>query len=152
MQAAYRPAQLVRVSDSAAASAPIVGLWKVTFVAENSPPTPDGTVVDWGFSEWHSDGTEIMNSAMHAPATQNFCLGVWETTGQSAYKLYHVALSYDATTGMLAEYVTVREQVTVAATGNQFNGKFTINVFDTDGNKLAEVAGVVTGQRITANQ
>jgi hypothetical protein len=30
-------------------------------------------VIDAGFAQWHSDGTEIMNS--HAPATSNFCLG-----------------------------------------------------------------------------
>jgi hypothetical protein len=47
-----------------------------------------------GFSQWHSDGTEILNSS-RPPATSNFCLGVWEKTGPFAYKLNHFALSSD---------------------------------------------------------
>jgi hypothetical protein len=36
IQAAYRPAQLVRVADSGASTAPIVGLWAMRFVAEHT--------------------------------------------------------------------------------------------------------------------
>src|ERR1700754_3743133 len=47
----------------------IVGMWKVTF-------TSNGKLVDFGYSVWHSDGTEILNSGNRAPVTENFCLGV----------------------------------------------------------------------------
>src|SRR5260370_42318683 len=106
MQAAYRPARFVLAADSTPSGASIVGLWKVTFTA-------GGTMVDWGYAQWHSDGTEIMNSGGRSPAAQNFCLGVWEETGPSSYKLNHVELSYDAATGPLNPIVTVREGVTV---------------------------------------
>jgi hypothetical protein len=142
----------VRVSDNGEAKRSIVGLWAMKFVAENSPGTPDGALVDWGYVEWHSDGTEIMNSGGHAPATENFCMGVWARTGPSSYKLNHYALSYDATTGLLAAYVHVHEQVTVDPTGNQYSGSFTINVTDPNGNPLPGVAGVVSAQRLTADE
>jgi hypothetical protein len=145
MQAAYRPARLVLASDKDPAGASIVGLWAVTF-------TVGGTMVDWGYAQWHSDGTEIMNSGGRAPATQNFCLGVWEKTGNSSYKLNHVALSYDAATGALNGIVSVREWVTVDHTGNNYQGNFTIDVVDPNKNPVGHVAGEITGERITADQ
>src|SRR5450432_3154767 len=44
---------------------PITGLWKVTFTAGT-------TQIDTGFSVWHADGTEIMNSGDRPPMTSNF--------------------------------------------------------------------------------
>ena len=152
MQAAYRPALFVLASDSGASNPSIVGLWAMKFVAEGSPGTPDGTLVDWGYVEWHSDGTEIMNSGGHAPATGNFCMGVWAQTGPSAYKLNHYALSYDATTGLLANYVHVHERVIVDPTGNQYSGSFTIDLSDPSGNPVGSVKGIVSAQRLTADE
>jgi len=140
------------VSDSEPSGASVVGLWKVTFLAKNSPPIPDGTMVDWGYAQWHSDGTGIMNSGGRAPATQNFCLGVWAKTGHSTYKLNHVALSYDASSGALNGTVSIRERVTVDHTGNKYDGTFTIDVSDPSGKPVALLAGEVTGERITADQ
>jgi hypothetical protein len=71
-----------------------VGFWKIKFVSEGSSGIPDGTVIDNGLAQWHSDGTEIMNSS-RPPATGNFCLGVWQKSGPSSYKLNHFALAYD---------------------------------------------------------
>jgi hypothetical protein len=93
-----------------------------------------------------------MNSGGRAPATQNFCLGVWEKTGNSSYKLNHVALSYDAATGALNGIVSVREWVTVDHTGNNYQGNFTIDVVDPNKNPVGHVAGEITGERITADQ
>jgi hypothetical protein len=53
----------------------IVGFWKVKFVAEGNPDIPDGTPIDDGLAQWHSDGAEIMNSGLRPPVTGNFCLG-----------------------------------------------------------------------------
>src|SRR3954451_20177789 len=55
---------------------PIVGFWQVTFSIAN-PGGGDPIVIDKAFAQWHSDGTEIMNSS-RPPITSNFCLGVWE--------------------------------------------------------------------------
>src|SRR5437868_14202120 len=71
-----------------AATPSIVGLWSFTFHA-------GGHTIDFGYAQWHSDGTEIMNSGGRAPSTENFCLGVWASTGTSSYHLNHWALSYD---------------------------------------------------------
>ena len=150
--AAYRPAQFVRVSDNSSSNTSIVGMWAVQFVAENSPGTPNGTVVDWGYVQWHSDGTEMENSGGRSPSTENFCMGVWTQTGTSAYKLNHYALSYDAASGALNGYVRINEQVTLAPSGNQYSGSFTITAVDPGGNPLPGVAGVVKGVRLTAGQ
>src|ERR1043165_1576809 len=82
----------------------IVGLWSVTLTA-------GGGSFDWGYQVWHDDGTEIMNSGSRAPATENFCLGVWAQTGPFTYKLNHFALSYDAA-GALNARVNIKENVT----------------------------------------
>ena len=61
--------------------ASIVGLWKFAFTAKgnsgNTAPfnPPDGATLDAGYVQWHSDGTEIMNSGRD-PASGSFCLGV----------------------------------------------------------------------------
>jgi hypothetical protein len=35
--------------------AQVVGFWHVTFISKGTGFIPDGTVVDQGFSQWHSD-------------------------------------------------------------------------------------------------
>jgi hypothetical protein len=56
----------------------IVGFWKVQFVAEGNADIPDGTPIDDGLAQWHSDGTAIMHAGLRPPMTGNFCLGVWQ--------------------------------------------------------------------------
>ena len=125
---------------------PIVGMWKVQF-------TSGGTTIDFGYSQWHSDGTEIMNSGGHTPATQNFCLGVWEKTGHNSYQVNHVALSYvpspNPPYGTLAATVNIREYVTLDHTGNNFTGTFTIDIVPVSGTGPPQIAGTISGQRFT---
>jgi hypothetical protein len=128
--------------------ATIVGLWSVQFVAKNSSPIPDGTVVDAGYVTWHGDGTELMNSG-RPPITGNFCMGVWKQTGRFTYKLNHVALSWDSTGTILVGPASIREKVILDRGGNNYTGTFTIDQFDQIGNTLAHVAGVIVGHRIT---
>jgi hypothetical protein len=45
----------------------IVGFWHVKFVSEGTTGIPDGTIIDMVFSQWHSDGTEILNSSRPPP-------------------------------------------------------------------------------------
>lgn len=125
----------------------IVGLWKVQFTA-----TDNSGYSDFGYSQWHSDGTEVLNSGGRAPATQNFCLGVWAKTGDATYKLNHFALSYDQMTGVLDGKVNIREEVKVNANRNAFSGTFTITAYDSTGtNVVHRVQGDVTGTRVTVN-
>jgi hypothetical protein len=90
--AEFGSASLLLVSEQDS-NDPIVGFWKVTFTAEGNGKEgpPDNTPIDSGFAQWHSDGTEIMNSG-RPPQNGDFCLGVWEKTGRPRYKLNHFAL------------------------------------------------------------
>ena len=131
----------------------IVGMWRVEFLSKgntaHNPPIPDGVPLDFGYSQWHSDGTEIMNSGGRAPATQNFCMGVWQTTGHDTYQLNHLALSYDAVTGLLNGKVRIQESVTLSVDGSQYAGSFTIDAFDPQGNPVDHVTGEVDADRVT---
>jgi hypothetical protein len=145
------PGSLLLASDDRADGEGIVGFWKVSFVAEgNNPGPPDGTPIDFGFQQWHSDGTEILNSGMRAPATGNFCLGVWKKVGRSKYKLNHFAISSDIN-GNLVGPANIREEVVLDHDGDSYSGTFTIEQFDTHGNSLGGVKGRVTGTRITVD-
>jgi hypothetical protein len=125
----------------------IIGFWKVKFVAEGNTGIPDGTLIDNGFAQWHSDGTEIMNSSK-PPITSSFCLGVWQKSGPSSYQLNHFALGWD-TSGNFIGPVQIQESVTVNKKANQYTGTFTIDQFDPTGNPLGHVAGNVTATRVT---
>jgi len=127
----------------------IVGFWHVKFISKGTTGIPDGTVVDMGFSQWHSDGTEILNSS-RPPATSNFCLGVWEKTGPFTYKLNHFALSSDLN-GNLIGPANIREDVTLAVHGANYTGTFSIDQYDTSGNLLVHIIGEVKATRITVD-
>jgi hypothetical protein len=127
---------------------PIVGLWHVKFVVPGvSAP------VDAGYAQWHSDGTEIMNSGSRPPSTSSFCLGVWEQTGERQYKLNHFGISWSGDTSANAPIgpANIREEVTLDRSGETFTGSFTIDQYDEDLNVLAHVAGAITGTRITVD-
>jgi len=142
-------------AKSSSGGASIVGLWNIQFVSQgntaHNPTIPDGALIDFGFNQWHSDGTEILNSGGHAPATENFCLGVWGETGFLTYELNHFALSYNGTTGALANVVNIREQATLSPSGESYTGTFTLNVYDTKGNQVDHVVGVILASRVTVD-
>jgi hypothetical protein len=143
-------APIVRISEqSDAGTAGIVGFWHVKFVSEGSSGIPDGTEIDAGYSEWHSDGTEIMNSGGRSPITSSFCLGVWQQTGASTYVLNHFAAGWDPTGSTLIGPGNIREKVTLGPNGNQFSGTFTVDQYDESNNLLAHLQGVITATRIT---
>jgi hypothetical protein len=150
-----RLAPLSVAAAKPAASASIVGMWYVKFVSQgnttHSPAIPDGAILDFGFNQWHNDGTEILNSGAHAPATENFCLGVWGQTGFLTYELNHFALSYDATTGALANVVNIREQDTLSPSGDSYTGTFTLDIYDTKGNKVDHLGGNMLATRVTVD-
>jgi hypothetical protein len=141
-------AHLIRVANDNSQGVSIAGLWGVTFYQGATT-----NVFDYGYAAWHSDGTEIMNSATRAPASENFCMGVWTQTGPSSYRLVHYALSYDpmnANNGPAAK-VIITENVTLNARGNAFAGTYSMVVIPTGGSSQTGPSGNITGQRITAN-
>jgi hypothetical protein len=149
------PALFKLVADGEAEASPaadpdsIVGFWRVDLISEGNAGIPDGTVLDAGFTQWHSDGTEILNSS-RAPATQSFCLGVWERTGHSTYKLNHFPLSWNPDETLLGP-ANIREEVTVSPDRRSYVGTFTLDQYDTGGNLLVHLAGNVKAKRITVN-
>lgn len=150
---ATRPAnvQASRAIDAAQpGGADVVGMWAITMTAKNNPGgPPDGTPIDMGFSQWHSDGTEIMNSS-RPPATGNFCLGVWDKVGPSTYRLTHRVLNFDAS-GILIGPGTIHEEVIVDRSGTRFAGVFSIDLYDTAGNLIAHINGEITATRVTVD-
>jgi hypothetical protein len=123
---------------------PIVGLWEFTFVTGT-------TVMDHGYAEWHSDGTEIMNSGK-PPLTQSFCLGVWEQVAARTFKLNHFALGWDDTGTVYVGPVNIKEEVTVNEAGNKYSGTWSLVQYATDGKTvLGSGKGNVTATRITVD-
>lgn len=148
-------AATAKASNESGSSPSIVGMWKIQFISQGNsagtPAIPDGAVVDFGYTQMHSDGTEMMNSGAHEPSSQNFCMGVWGRTGFLSYELNHFALSYNSLTGQLANYVNIREQLTLSPSGDSFTGTFTIDIYDTSQNHLDHITGNVTATRVTVD-
>lgn len=136
--------------------ASIVGMWSFQFISKgnltHSPSIPDGAQLDFGYTQWHSDGTEILNSGGRTPATENFCMGTWTRTDFCAYQLKHFALGYDATSGALTSRSLIIENVTLDPSGNSFSGTVTIQVYDATGaHQVDQLTGTVTATRLTVN-
>lgn len=143
----FGAASLLQVADT---TDPLVGFWQVTLTAKgNNPGPPDGVVIDKGFSQWHSDGTEILNSS-RPPVTQSFCLGVWKKVGTSRYKVNHFPISWDPNNNLVG-VANIREEVTLSTDGNSFTGTFALDQYDQAGNKLVHIIGTVSGTRITVD-
>lgn len=162
MRAGYQPAEQDNQGNSAAA---IVGMWHVKLVSQtityfnNAPslPFPEGVEFDAGYQQWHSDGTEMLNSGGRPPAISAFCMGVWEQTGPRTYKLNHFAISWTPG-GMRTGPTSIVEVVTVSPNGKSFTGQFTITDYlETDGpsgstlSKQDTISGPITGTRVEVN-
>ena len=138
--------------DDDAATPPersIVGTWKEHWISEGSDGIKDGTEVDAGYAQWHSDGTEINVSGLRAPLTGDVCLGEWRKTGARTYQLNHFGISYDPTGANLVGPARIQQWLTLDPKGDSTSGKFTIDQWDEAGNLLAHVQGNVTGTRVT---
>ena len=141
-QGKFSPASLLLVSNRDSDDDTIVGFWRTKF-------TIGGVVTDAGFSQWHSDGTEILNSS-RPPATSSFCLGVWRRTGHSRYKLNHFAISWNAS-GNFVGITNIREEVALSNDGESYAGTLTIDQYDPAGNLVKHIEGEVSAVRITVD-
>jgi hypothetical protein len=140
-------------SSRGGTSASIVGLWKFQLISKgntgHNPSIPDGALLDYGYRQWHSDGTEIQNSA--GVPGGGFCLGVWGQTGFLTFELNHFPVAFTASSPSPANYINLREQDTLSPSGDSYTGTFTENIYDTKGNQVDHLAGTVTATRITVD-
>jgi len=159
----FAQSQAVAMAPRAQGSNPLlisanpIGMWNVQFISQgnggHTPSIPDGAIIDFGYTQWHSDGTEILNSGAHAANTGNFCLGIWVRTGMFTYEVNHFALSYDGTSGALVNKVNIREQITLDPSGDQYSGTFTINIFNAAGTQQVDhLVGNIAATRVTIGQ
>jgi len=162
MRDSQHPGELVtsgnlarELSNAATKSPSLVGMWSFQFISQGNttrnPSIADGTQINFGYTQFHSDETEILNAGARSPAQQNFCLGVWQDTGNSTYQVNHFALNYDAATGTLLGRILVIEKITVSPGGTALSGTFVETVFDTKGNQTDHLTGQVAAQRITVD-
>jgi hypothetical protein len=136
-------------SDGVAAEEPdhrrgplMTGLWKTVFVS-------GGAVVNLGFNTWHSDGTEWALDSTPGPPLGNVCPGVWEKVGRRTYATVHPAFNYDPSGVNVTSIFIERLRVTISPDGETFEGTFTWDSYDFEGNLLpGSVAGTLTGTRI----
>ncbi len=138
----------------------IVGMWHVTFTAHtiNGNPIPSNAypMIDNAMVVWHSDKTEIMESA-RPPQDGNFCLGVWEKTGVRSYYVNHLPwLGNDTTNapsgiGNPTAGAQITEHVTLSEDGSKYSGSFTLEAYNLDGTKAVTFTGVIAGTRITTS-
>jgi len=147
-----QPRSLLTIADD---RDPIVGMWHVAFIAQGNPiGPPDGTPIDNALVTWHSDGTELMNSA-RPPQDGDFCMGVWKRTGRLTYKLNHFAWFANDTANAPAGIgnptgpTRFLEQVTLSEDGMHYSGTFTLNAYDNSGKRIAHIVGVIAATRIT---
>src|SRR5262249_12865259 len=146
------PASLQLVTDS---TDPIVGMWHVTFTAQgNEIGPPDGTPIDNALVTWHSDGTELMNSA-RPPQDGDFCMGVWKKAGKNTYKLNHFAWFANDTAnapsgiGNATGSTRLFGEVSLRPDKKHYTGTFMLDAYDTAGTQIAHIVGVIAGTRIT---
>ena len=160
--ALYRPGDApaqVRVVDLGdLLPAGIVGLWRFKFISDGTAypaQIPYGALVDFGTTQWHSDGTEFMISGGRAPSTGDVCMGVWEQTGHHTYKMRHIALGWVGPDSMppaakpaYGGPSILTEKVTLSDKGDTFTGSFTIDVYATDETTLLQhIGGSITATR-----
>jgi len=143
--------QIMKASFGDDSEPSIVGMWHVVFTGQTmnggaytlAEPFDNSVVV------WHSDGTEIMNSSRPAQ-DGNFCMGVWQQTGNRQYFLNHIPWQGNDPGGNPEDGAQLLEQVTLSPDGNHYSGRFTFQAYDNHGNPTLMLTGVLTATRITA--
>ena len=131
-------------------SEPIVGVWRMNLIAEGDSAFgfKDGDIFDAGIAQWHSDGTELLNSS-RVPDTGSFCMGIWKKTSHLHYSLNHFAKSWQ--NGVFLGPAQIQEEVVVGEDGNSLSGTWTVDQYDTSGNLLAHLAGKIEAKRLTVD-
>lgn len=71
---------------------PIVGQWQVVMTA--FPGTNNEFVFDFGFQQFHADGTELMISGGVPPTIGNVCIGAWAREANGVVRLRHMTWNW----------------------------------------------------------
>jgi len=83
-----------------------------------------------------------------SPIEGSVCFGIWSPEGRSI-KIHHPAWNYDSS-GNLIGTVVIKEQITVDAGGNAYQGTVSVEAFDLSNHSLGIVfQGTVSARRIT---
>jgi hypothetical protein len=127
-------------SGDKAGSSSMVGLWHIQF-------TVGGNLIQEAYQIWNSGGTEVHNPNVD-PRGGTVCLGVWKQAAHGTYKLAHRVWNYD-TNGNFLGTISLSEKLTLSHAGNAHSGSFTLDFYGPTGNFITEVAGDVTGERIS---
>jgi len=127
-------------SRNDAVNSSIVGLWHVQFMV-------GGQTIQEAYQLWNVGGTEVHNPNVD-PRSGTVCLGAWKHTGRRTYKLAHRVWSYDIN-GNFMGTIHLSETLTLGKHGNTHRGSFTLDIYDPSGVFQTEVAGSVTGERIS---
>ena len=120
----------------------MIGLWHIQF-------TVGDQTIQAAYQLWNAGGTEVHNPNVD-PRGGSVCLGVWKHAPHGAFKLTHRVWNYD-TNGNFLGTINLSETVTVGQGGNTHSGSFTLDFYDPSGNFITEVAGIVTGDRISVD-
>jgi len=121
----------------------IVGLWHVQF-------TVGGQTIQDAYQLWNAGGTEVHNPNVD-PRSGNVCLGVWKRVApHGTYKLAHRVWNYDASGNFLGT-INLSETLTLGSGRNKHSGSFALDFYDPTGSFIMEVAGTVTGERISVD-
>src|SRR5437773_1637070 len=118
----------------------MVGLWHIVF-------TVDDQTIQEAYQLWNAGGTEVHNPNVD-PRGGSVCLGVWKHAEHGAYKLAHRVWSYD-TSGNFMGTIHLSETLTLGEGGQTHSGSFALDFYDPSGTFQFEVAGSVTGERIS---
>ena len=141
---AQRQSRVIQPSSESAGDnegkSSMVGLWHIQF-------TVGGQTIQEAYQLWNAGGTEVHNPNVD-PRGGSVCLGVWKHASHGAYKLAHRVWSYD-TSGNFMGTIHLSETLTLGQGGQTHSGSFTLDFYDPSGTFQFEVAGSVTGERIS---
>lgn len=110
---------------------PIVGQWQVLMTA--FPGTNNEFIFDFGFQQFHADGTELMISGGVPPTIGNVCIGAWERQAGGEIRIRHMTWNWagnevlgDLPTGYFLLEVTLRTN----SQGTAYTGTWRAASFD----------------------
>jgi hypothetical protein len=123
------PALAAAQGNGANGGGPIVGLWQVVMT-----DTQLG-VIDFGFQQFHSDGTEFMTSGGVPPTIGNVCIGAWERGAGGVIRLVHVGWNFDPVLGlglgvMPTGYFYLEVTLRTNSRGTAYSGTFRAASYD----------------------
>jgi len=153
MKSKLQTLRAARSADTPLATTPsIVGLWHTVFLADPNGGyyTAGPNVVDEGFDQWNSDGSETLND-ISPPPTGNVCIGVWAQTGPLTYQLKHPTWIFDQSNINVAGVGTISEQVTLDPSGNSYSGTVTLDILDLTGASQLHATATIMAERIVAD-